>query len=91
MTFAKKDLSEWELAKTAARCPRINEARMVLGVSVAQFCELINVSRQTYWTWASGEKEPTLAQKILIVHVLDTAQKKGFIGDKNKLKKAWPY
>ena len=79
MTYAKKDLSEWELAKTAARCPRINEARTTLDVSVAQFCELINVSRQTYWTWVSGEKEPTLAQKILIVHVLDVAEEKGFL------------
>ena len=90
MTYPKRDLDSWGLAKEASRAPIPSEARMILGVSAEQFAELIGISPAKYWRWVSGESQPSIAEKILIVHVLNVAKERGFIGER-KLGKVWPY
>jgi len=79
MSYETKELKGWDLAKEAMRCPLAAEARAVLGLNDKQFSKLIGISTAKYWRWASGESEPSLAEKILIVRCLDIAKKKGYL------------
>ena len=70
---------EFEEIKKATHCPVIREARETLGLSVEQFCKLLQISDQIYWAWVSGEKEPSVHQKAFITEAIRIAREKGFI------------
>lgn len=76
---ARKYMEDWQRAKIAVRCPSAAEARRILGLSVIQFAELLEVSERTVNRLDVGMLELTFAQKILIVKALDIARKKGFL------------
>lgn len=75
----RKERNEWALAAAAKRAPRPAEARQMLGLTVKEFSRLMDISEMTYYRWAAGEKEPTLAEKILIARIIDEADARGLI------------
>lgn len=76
---AYEHLTNSEMANAAAGCPHVKEARETLNLTERQFCRLLGISYQEYWAFVGSGKEPTIAQKILIVRALGIALQKGYI------------
>lgn len=70
---------ELEEIKKAMYAPDSIGARWRLGVTAAQFAQLMDVSIRTVGRWENGEKEMTIAEKALVNKILETAKSKDFI------------
>ena len=79
MENPKKELESWELAKNAVNCPNPYAARLILHLTVQQFCKLLEISEITYWKWLTGEESPTISQKIFIKEAIRIAKEKKLI------------
>lgn len=76
---ARSLMKGWEEAKIAMRFPGIKEARMTLGLNQEQMAKLLDVSSRQIAFFEVKMREPSFAQRLLVVHAIDYARKKGYI------------
>ena len=75
----RRYLGNLELAKLAASAPSAEDLRAGLGLTVKQFCELMEIPERIYIFWRFGDLQPTFAQRILMAKIYQAAKKKGMI------------
>ena len=57
-------------------CPHPELARKILGLSVDQFCRLLEIDLKTYTDWVSGTGGPSINQRIFLKEAIRIFQER---------------
>ena len=69
-----------ELTKKALSCPGLmRDAQSTLHLSIEQFCKLLDIDEQTYWSIVGGGGQLSLHQRAFLSEAIRIAKEKGFI------------
>lgn len=69
-----------ELTEKALSCPGLmRDAQAILHLSTEQFCKLLDIDEQTYWSIVGGGGQLSLHQRAFLSEAIRIAKEKGFI------------